>query len=627
MYQPLLNIDLTRGRVERLDVPAAVRHRWIGGTGLGLYLLSQEIWPRIRASDPECPAFILTGPLTGTQIPQSSDWVIVTVNADLPTHICASHCHGYLGARLRQAGWDGIVLRGRAVSPTYLWIGDGTVELRPASSLWGLDTCETDVQLRRELETADHPVSVACIGPAGEQLVYGASVRAESSYGASQGGAGVAWGAKRLKAIAVAASGQVPVADHSGLAVVAEQWLSALRAHPKPPSAMQADGLHIMPGLAERGFVPGKHFTDPEFGLRWGRRLAEDLPRWRIEAVGSWNCEMACHHRTECTTGPLAGAVVSGYGGEVMEELGPNMGIEDPGVALVLAGEVDRLGMGAGWVPRVVAMLMEAYNAGEIGLAETGGLDLRWGNWEAVLELLQLTVKREGLGALVAKGLRETARALGIEHRAVHMKGTGFNDHEQRAGPMMLFQSQVASGAGPSWQSVISLAAGTSGAEPDLGLKGLDPHDLEAVADATFRSQCKKLWEDCLGVCYFATRGIPGILAMEVEALRCATGQEWTPQDALLHGERITSLQRLVLLHLGYTPQDDFDIAPRLLEKLRSGPAEGIGLTLEELTAIRSQYYACLGWSADTGAPGRAVLGRLGLDDVRIGRADERTPS
>jgi aldehyde:ferredoxin oxidoreductase len=622
MYQPLLSVDLTGGCVESLEVPAAIRQRWIGGTGVGIYLLSQEIHPGIRATDPECPVFILTGPLTGTLIPQSSDWVIVTVNADLPTHICASHCHGYFGARLRQAGWDGVIVRGRAASPTYLWIRDGNVELRPASSLWGLDTCETDVRLREELGTDDRPASVACIGPAGEALVYGASVRAESAYGASQGGAGAAWGAKQLKAIAVTGSRQVPMADAEGLGRVAERWLQALREQPlKPIEAMHADGLRIMPGLAERGFVPGRHFTDPEAGVRWGRRLAEDLPRWRIEAVGSWNCEMACHHRTECTTGPLAGAVVSGYGGEVMEELGPNMGIEDPGVALALSGEVDRLGMGAGWVPRVIAMLMEAYSEGEIGLAETGGLDLRWGNYEAVLELLHLTVERRGLGALVAQGLHETARTLGIEHRAVHMKGIGFNDHEQRAGPMMLFQSQVASGAGPTWQSAISLVAGTSGSEPDLGLKGLDPHDLEGIADATRRSQGKKLWEDCLGVCYFATRGIAGILAMETEALHCATGHELSPEDALLTGERITNLQRLVLLYLGYTVQDDFYIAPRLVEKLRSGPAAGIGLTMEELITIRDQYYACLGWSTATGAPARSILERLGLHDFKIGRA------
>ena len=150
MYQPLLSVDLTRGRLEKLDVPVAVRRRWIGGTGLGIYLLSQEIWPGIRASDPECPAFILTGPLTGTQIPQSSDWVVVTVNADLPTHVCASHCHGYLGARLRQAGWDGIVIEGKADKPVWVDVRNEDVKIKDARHLWGLDTWKTQEEIWRE---------------------------------------------------------------------------------------------------------------------------------------------------------------------------------------------------------------------------------------------------------------------------------------------------------------------------------------------------------------------------------------------------------------------------------------------------------------------------------------------
>ena len=137
----------------------------------------------------------------------------------------------------------------------------------------------------------------------------------------------------------------------------------------------------------------------------------------------------------------------------------------------------------------------------------------------------------------------------------------------------------------------------------------------------TFQSQCKKLWEDCLGACYVATRGIAGILLMETEALQCATGQRLTPHDALLTGERLINLQRLVLLHPGFAARDDFDIAPRLVEKIRSGPAAGIGLTMEELRSVRDQYYACLGWSTATGVPGRSVLERLGLDDLRIARA------
>lgn len=616
-YLPLLDVNLTTGELSEREITERVRREWIGGTGLGLRLLAAAARRDLDVRDPECPVLVLTGPLTGTGIPQSSDWVIVTVNADLPGHVCASHSHGYFGARLRQAGWDGVVLHGRAPEPVYLVVGDDGVEIRAADAVWGRDTYDTDSILRSLVGTEEAPASVACIGPAGENLVYGASVRIESAFGASQGGAGVAWGAKNLKAIVVSGTHPVEVSDPTSLVAVAEAWSDALRTQPlKPIEAMHADGLRIMPDLGPKGLVPGKNFTDPAFGLMWSRRLARDLPRWRVEAVGSWNCEMACHHRTECTTGAMAGVVATGYGGEVMEELGPNLGIEDPSIALALAAEVDRLGLSAGWVPRVIAMLMEAFGAGEIDVDTTGGLDLSWGNFEAVFELLHQTVRREGLGSLVAQGLRPTAQSLGIEHRAVHMKGGGFNDHDQRAGPLMLFQSQVASGAGPTWQSAVSLAVGSSGSEPDIGLTAFDPHDLQPIARATLLSQEKKMWEDSLGVCYFAARGIRGILDMETRAVEAATGFRLPSEEALRFGERLIHLQRLVMLELGYDCASDFDIAPRMLGKLEDGPAAGVGLEMDDLRAIRAEYYESLGWSTETGLPSREALERVGLAEL-----------
>lgn len=617
MYQPLLEVDLTTGTISVLDLPHEFRREWVGGTGLGFRLLWEHLRPGLRSTDPECPVYVLTGPLTGTMTPQSSDWAVVTINGDLPTHLCASHAHGFFGARLRHAGWDGVVFHGRAPSPTLLWVDGDHPQLIDATKWWGLSIPDTDVRVRETLEDGNGPVSVACIGPAGENLVYGSSVRAEVAYGASQGGAGISWGSKHLKGIAVRGDRPVRVADGATISAIADRWNHALRTEPKKKiDDMHADGLRIMPGLGAKGLIPGKNFTDKDIGVRWGARLAEDLAQWKIEAVGSWNCEMACHHKTECTTGPMAGVVATGYGGEVMEEMGPNLGIEDPGVALALNAEVDALGMAGGWVPRVIAMLTEAYEAGEIGPEQTGGLELTWGNFEAVFELLQLTVAREGLGALVAQGIRHTARELGIEHRAVHMKGVGFNDHDHRAAPLLLFQSQVASGAGPTWQSAISLGSGTSGAEPDLNLQAGEPKDLTWVAEAVAKSQPKKLWEDSIGVCYFATRNITGVTDMAAKSVEAATGDPWTAETAMWFGERITALQRLMLLVLGFRPADDFDISKRMLEKLDAGPAEGTGISRIELGTMRDQYYKYLDWSTVTGMPSLEVLRRLDLVEI-----------
>lgn len=640
-YMPLLEVDLTHGEIRPVEVPEDIRRRWIGGTGLGLYLLSQELRRGLRPTDPDCPVFILGGPLTGTVVPSSSDCSLTTLNADLPHHLCTSHAHAFFGARLRQAGWDGIILRGAADAPSYIWIDGTSVEIRSAAALWRLDTFETVRRLRPPSNSGER-VSVACIGPAGESRVWGASVRVDEFSGFNHGGAGVIWGAKNLKAIVVRGGreGSVPIHDPEGLKSVAERITSAIkdkgdnvprwpfgRQHlaslPDPLEGLpeQARGLTMIPLLAELGTVPGKNFTDTSIGVRWGRQLNDELRKWKVEPVASWNCEIACHHRTTCTTGPLAGAVVTGFAGETMEEVGPNLGIQDPGVAFAVSGVVDGYGMAATSAPRVIAMLMEAFNEGEIGLAETGGTDLTWGNYEAVLQLLELTVERQGLGDLIAKGLRETAHVLGIEHRAVHMKWAGFQDYEQRATPIFLFQSQIASGAGPTGQMYVELGFGTT-TDPDLGIREvLDPRDLSYIADVTYKSQLRKMWEDCIGLCQFAGAALKDELQLETEAVKAATGQQYSGADALVVGERVVNLQRLIQLYLGFSPEEDFTIAKRLLEKLDSGPAAGVGITAAELRQARDQFYECTGFSTETGAPGEAVLARLGLSTLTVGRA------
>ena len=637
-HMPLLAIDLSKQSVTTVEVSAETWDRWIGGTGLGLYLLSQELRPGLQATDPDCPIFILPGPLTGTAVPSSSDCALTTLNADIPHHVCTAHAHAFFGSHLRQAGWDGIIVRGQAATPTYLCVDGADVELRSAKDLWGLDTFETVQRLRAEMGKGEE-VSVACIGPAGENQVWGSSVRVDEYSGFNHGGAGVVWGAKNLKAIAIRGTGTVAVADPVRLGRVSESITAALKVkadtapawpfgrkqladslNPVDSLPEGAAGLTWIPAIAELGMVQGKNFTDTEIGVRWGRRLEKEMRKWRVESVASFNCEIACHHRSVCTTGPMAGTTLTGFAGETMEELGPNLGIEDPSIAFMLSGLVDGYGMAATSAPRIIGMLMEAFNAGEIGLTETGGLDLSWGNYQAVLELLEQTIERRGLGALIAQGMYATARELGIEHRAVHMKWGGFQDYEQRAAPLFLFQSQIVSGAGATGQMNTELSFGM-GLEPDMGIgASLDPSDLSYLADVSYRSQIRKMWEDCLGMCHFAAKGLVDELELEAEALSAATGREYGKQDALTVGERVMILQRLIQLDLGFSPEEDFIIADRLLEKLDDGPAAGNGIGLAELRLARDEFYGYAGFSTATGAPSAEVLARLGLDRVMVGQ-------
>jgi len=573
-------------------------------------------------------------------VPSSSDAALTSLNADLPHHVSTAHAHGFWGARLRQAGWDGVIIRGAAEDPVYVMIDGDRVEIRSADALWGLDTFETVQELQRSGRRGAE-MSVACIGPAGEAMVWGACVRVDEYTGWNHGGAGVAWGAKNLKAIAVRApvGASVGLADPAGMDGIVEEWRAAVDARtastPAAPFGRKgwrgsssvgifatngALGLKTLPLLGELGMFPGKNFTDVEIGMRYIKHVERDLPKWKIEPVASFNCDIACHHRTTCTTGPMAGTTSTGLGFETMEELGPNVGIDDPGVAFLLSTIVDGFGMAAASAPRIIAMMMEAYEAGEIGPEHTDGIELTWGNHLAIAELLEKTVERDGVGDLIAQGLRPTAEALGIEHRAVHMKWVGFQDYDLRASPMFLFQSQVASGAGPTGQTHAELGQGTA-IDPQIGVtEPVDARDMSRVGELTARSQVVKLWEDCTGLCHFIVKGLEHEFDISARAIAAATGQALTEDGAQRVGERVVTIQRLIQLYMGFAPTADFDMAPRLFEKIKGGPADGLGMNREEFARCRADYYAEFGWSTDTGGPDEERLAALGLDGVAIGR-------
>ena len=382
------------------------------------------------------------------------------------------------------------------------------------------------------------------------------------------------------------------------------------------PNRTKPEGIKIMAEIAALGGMPGRNFSDPEYAVQWGERLQKHVECWKIKQVGSWNCELQCHNETTITTGPFTGYTVTGYTGEVIEEVGPNLGIEDPGTALMLCGYYDGLGLDCAEIPRMIGMVMEAYNTERISLDQTDGIDLTWGNYEGVIQLTERVLAREGIGAILSKGLREAARELDIEDLAVHIKGVGFNTHDQRAFGLGWLFGSVMSGIGPSWQGV----GFEMGAEPDLGFEELqDRSDPVDKGRQSFLSQMKKMWEDCTGCCWFATWQLPGSLQFAPQAVSEATGWQYDRERALLLGERIINLQRLLSLYLGYRAESDLDLGARVLEAPLSGPAEGRALG-PHLRSIREEYYASLGWNTDTGAPTPQTLERLGLSGYRVGR-------
>jgi aldehyde:ferredoxin oxidoreductase len=233
----LLRVDLTAGRCVKAPLPDdAVLRKYVGGIGLGMRILMDETTPKVKATDPEAPIMFMTGPLTGTSAPSSSNLAIVCLNYDTPYAVATGHSHGYWAAYLKHAGYDGVIVTGKAKKPVYLWIDDDKVEIRDAAKVWGKDTRETERLIKRELGD-EEKISVACIGPAGEAMLHGASVKNDRNHGAHKGSVGAVMGSKHLKAIAVRGTGQVMAASLGSIPMSARRTWSAARTTPTPNGA------------------------------------------------------------------------------------------------------------------------------------------------------------------------------------------------------------------------------------------------------------------------------------------------------------------------------------------------------------------------------------------------------
>lgn len=620
-WNRMLEVDLTKGTIEKVPGPSEeVLRKWIGGTGLALHLLMQNIRPDSEALDPDTPIIVLTGPLTGTKAPSSSDWKMVSLRYDLPYHPAVSQAHGHFGARLKHAGYDGIIIKGQSPKPVYLWIDDEHVEIRDASKYWGMDTFETQRAIQIDHQSMES-ISVACIGPAGESMIPGASVRNDYSYGCSKGGLGVICGSKKLKAMAVRGSKTVPLHDYAGFIETCEEWRATADKLKDTYQWWGKPQMVVTPFLAEWGLIPAKNYTDPDWQIEFGKRFEEDLAKWKVTPVGSWECDFKCHNETLITTGPFAGTKVTGFSLEVMEGAATNLGIEDPGTVMAMANFYDAMGCCPSGAGRLIAMCFEMYEKGLLTDEDTGGLKLNWGNDEAARDLFMQMINREGLGAILNKGFREACKELGrgSENIIQHIKGVGFNDHDQKAwGLGFAFQSLI-SGAGPTWQGFGCEAY----FEPDLGYEGpQDPATPDGKAEACYKTQVKKMWEDSIGICLYLTWGVPNITKMVPKAVSQATGWDIDWDEAYKVGERIIQLQRLFAIERGFKKEYDMDISPRQLEPLKGGPAKGRDLG-PHLARMIDEYYTFLDWDLKTGAPSQERLASLGLADYRIGMADK----
>ncbi|MBU0491163.1 MAG: aldehyde ferredoxin oxidoreductase family protein [Chloroflexi bacterium] len=593
----ILRVNLTRGEVQPEPTPRALFERFLGGRGVGAHLLFHELARDTDPLGPDNKLIFLTGPLEGTLAPGANK-ITVTFRSPLTNTYSFSLCGGHLAPELKFAGYDGVIVEGQSERPVYLWIDNDRAELRDAGHLWGKLTHDTEDAIRAELR--DPAVRVAVIGPAGEKLVRFACIQTDYHREFGRGGAGAVMGAKKLKAIAVRGTGQVNVADPAGLARLAEAIYAALAEHPKAQARRQYGTPEMVEGVNALGYWATRNFTTGYFegaDKLKGVRLKEQV---YVGDNSCYGCPVACGKISPVMAGPFAGAAIEGSEFETIGLLGANCGVADPAAIVAATAICDAYGFDTMSAGAVVSMAMECYERGLIGPADTGGIDLRFGNGEALIAMVQAIAERQGLGSLLAEGSRRAAQELGAPELAMQVKGQELATYEPR-GVVGMGLSYAVSPKGGHHMIAPTMGAESAG-DPARRLRP------DGKAKLVRDTQLIMAVVDSLALCSSMrfVLGLDDVLAL----YRAVTGHALDESAALRAAEQITNLERLFNVREGFRRRDD-TLPRRLLEEpMPTGPSAG---NVVPLAVMLDEYYALMGWD-DDGVPTSERAQQLELD-------------
>ncbi|NOZ50010.1 MAG: aldehyde ferredoxin oxidoreductase family protein [Chloroflexi bacterium] len=621
-YGKILHVDLTR-RTTWIETPPDELYRLlVGGRALVAFLLLRDLPAHTDPLSPDNLLIFAPGILQGSNLPGAGRHG-VGAKSPLTGGLASSEAGGWWGHEFKRAGFDALVVHGRANDPLYLWIHDGEVALRPAGHLWGLTTAATEAAIHEELE--DDAVRVAQIGPAGEQLVRYASVMHDMNRAAGRNGLGAVMGSKNLKAVAVRGSLSPPVANRKQVSAVAK-WLGA---NFRTLAAWAAEGSgratqDSLMNWGEVGGLPTKNFSQPLFENRYllsGERNYEMFLKSRDTCQA---CPIRCKQVFEHDDPDPDRRLDPAYGGPEYEAMGAfgSICLVDDNLAVAKANELanayglDTISTGAS-----IGFVMEAFERGLLTAADTGGLEFRWGDGDILRQAVELIAYRRGFGDVMAEGVARMAQRLGPEAEEfnITVKGQELPMHEPRLKQALGVGYAVA----PVGADHMMNMHDTSYASPGEALKRVNAAMPEPVGPMSpsvldedkmqvfYREVSWQHFQDCAICCHF----YPYRYEHLAQALSGVTGVPYEIADILAVGERAQTLARLFNYREGFTAADD-RLPKRVMKAFESGPLAGIEINEQAFTWAKRRYYELMAWDADTGAPTAESLHRLQIDEL-----------
>jgi aldehyde:ferredoxin oxidoreductase len=601
----ILRVDLTAGECKAEPLDLGVAKDYVGGRGLGIYMLNQSVDPLCDPYSTENLLIMATGPLTGTGAPTGARYMVMT-KSPLTGAITCSNSGGLFPTEFKRTGYDAVVFSGRSETPVYLYLDTDTAELRAAGHLWGQDTHRTTDTLLTE---TDAKAKVACIGPAGEKQVRFASIMNDKHRAAGRSGVGAVMGSKNLKAVVVNGKGRIPLADPDRFRAFNKQILDTFKQGIKEtPLGLTVNGTAgVVAATHHFGVLPTKNWQQGTFD-GWEKIHGEALTRRFLKKNSAcYGCPIGCGRKTRVDDPSFAGEG-EGPEYETIYAMGSNCMVDNLAAITKANYLCNEMGMDTITMGATIACAMELVERGYLPEAQVGR-SLKWGDAEALVELTRMTGDREGFGNLLAEGSYRLADRFGHPELAPVSKKQEFPGYEPRGAQAMGLAYATSPIGGshmrgdPAYFELFGVP------------ESMDPLQWEGKAEVTKAYQDLSAIIDSAGLCiFFAVRNLAakdlGVAPVGIlEYLNAATGADYTLETLMQAGERIVNAERLFLTRAGFSRKDD-SLPERLTHTpAPTGPAKGLVCHLDEML---NDYYQVQGWSPD-GIPTEKRLAQLGL--------------
>jgi aldehyde:ferredoxin oxidoreductase len=618
-------IDLSTGEIETGPIPIEIRNLYLGGRGLDMYLLYNHLEPGIDPLGPDNVLTVSAGLLVGT-LASASSRTHIGAKSPLTGFLGSSNMGGFFAPELRFAGFDHLVIKGKAESPVYLWIHDGEIEIRDASDVWGENVFDTQELIKDEL--GDPEVKALCIGIAGENLVRFANVMTGMKDAAGRSGMGAVMGSKNLKAIAVRGTMSVDIRFPEEALEYNHQLLEHIGST-KFAQIMQKWGTMFIYGVTNTtGLVRNRNFqSNQQVG---GNIECEHIEEYSLGTEGCYGCIIHCRHKYLIKDGPYAGTYAEGPEYTSQGAFGMEVGCNNFRTVLVGNHLVNKYGLDTLEVGSMIAWAMELYEKGILTEEDTDGLKLEWGNDEAVLEMITRIAERKGLGDILAEGPLRAVEKIGQDSLKylIHVKGMSNLHSDERPTPSL----------------ALGIATGSRGSDhlrsrpaidlyhlPEHLLRkiygGPKPYDGPLTSDYTSYEGKPRMvqWQemmyeaiDCAGICKYHTIFLsPNLIAFEElsKLIHYNTGLEFTTEEIWDIADRAYTIERLFNIREGLTRADDWLVDRYFDEPTPLGlpVVRGRSLDRDKFRQMIDEYYELHGWDED-GVPRPETLEKLGLD-------------